>query len=61
VRYFTAEGVMIQEGQNGRGVGGREGFAATKVKEIDGGCIFVWGGIVNGRVKGDGLMIEVEK
>lgn len=61
MRYFTAEGVMIQEGQNGRGVGGREGFAATKVKEIDGGCIFVWGGIVNGRVKGDGLMIEVEK
>ncbi|KAH0291926.1 galactose oxidase [Aureobasidium namibiae CBS 147.97] len=61
VRYFTAEGVMVQEGQNGRGIGGREDFAATKVKEIDGGCIFVWGGFVDGRVKGDGLMVEVEK
>lgn len=61
VRYFTAEGVMVQESQEGRGLGGREGFAATKVKEIDGGCVFVWGGVVDGKVKGDGLMIEVEK
>jgi hypothetical protein len=52
---------MIQEGQSVRGIGGRTGFAATKVKEIDGGCVFVWGGIVEGRVRGDGLMIEVEK
>jgi hypothetical protein len=52
---------MIQEGQSGRGIGGRTGFAATKVKEIDGGCVFVWGGVVDGRVRGDGLMIEVEK
>jgi hypothetical protein len=52
---------MIQEGQKERGLGGRIGFAATKVKEIDGGSVFVWGGIVEGRVRGDGLMIEVEK
>jgi hypothetical protein len=61
VRYYTAEGVMIQEGQSGRGTGGRVGFAATKVKEIDGGCVFVWGGSMDGKVRGDGLMIEVEK
>lgn len=61
VRYFNEQGVMVQEGQNGRGIGGREGFAATKVKEIDGGCVFVWGGVVDGKVRGDGLMIEVEK
>jgi hypothetical protein len=60
-RYYTAEGVMIQEGQSGRGIGGRVEFGATKVKEIDGGCVFVWGGSVDGRIKGDGLMIEVEK
>ena len=52
---------MIQEGQKDRGIGGREGFAATKVKEIDGGCVLVWGGVVEGRVRGDGLMIELEK
>lgn len=61
VRYFNAEGVMIQEGQNDRGIGGRENFGATKVKEIDGGCVFVWGGKVDGKIRGDGLMIEVEK
>jgi hypothetical protein len=61
VRYFNAQGVMIQEGQKERGLGGGTGFAATKVKEIDGGCVLVWGGVVDGRVRGDGLMIEVEK
>ncbi|KAH0362807.1 galactose oxidase, partial [Aureobasidium melanogenum] len=61
VRYFTAEGVMIQEGQKDRGIGGRTGFGAAKVEEIDGGCVFVWGGVVDGKVRGDGLMIEVEK
>jgi hypothetical protein len=61
VRYYTAEGVMVQEGQSGRGIGGRVGFAATKVKEIDGGCFFVWGGTVDGKVLGNGLIIEVEK
>ncbi|KAK6001836.1 hypothetical protein QM012_002326 [Aureobasidium pullulans] len=61
VRYFNAEGVLIQEGQNGRGVGGRTGFGASKVKEIDGGCVLVWGGIVDGKVRSDGLLIEVEK
>jgi hypothetical protein len=61
VRYFNAQGVIIQEGQSGRGIGGRVGFAATKVKEIDGGCVFVWGGSVDGKVRSDGLIIEVEK
>ncbi|THW33606.1 galactose oxidase [Aureobasidium pullulans] len=62
VRYFNAENVMIQEGQAGRGVGDRKGFATTKVKEIDGGMVLVWGGVDGrGRVRSDGLMIEVEK
>ncbi|KAI5197839.1 hypothetical protein AUEXF2481DRAFT_27684 [Aureobasidium subglaciale EXF-2481] len=61
VRYYNNEGVLIQEGQKERGVGGREGFSATKVKEIDGGCVFIWGGVVDGKVKGDGLLIEVGK
>ncbi|KAI5275345.1 galactose oxidase [Aureobasidium subglaciale] len=61
VRYYNNEDVLIQEGQKERGIGGREGFSATKVKEIDGGCVFIWGGIVNGKVRGDGLLIEVEK
>lgn len=62
MRYFNSENVMIQEGQAGRGVGDRKGFAATKVKEIDGGMVLVWGGMDGrGRVRSDGLMIEVEK
>ncbi|KAI5238286.1 galactose oxidase [Aureobasidium subglaciale] len=61
VRYYNNEDVLIQEGQKERGVGGREGFSATKVKAIDGGCVFIWGGIVHGKVRGDGLLIEVEK
>ncbi|KAI5197379.1 galactose oxidase [Aureobasidium subglaciale] len=61
VRYYNSEGVMIQEGQKERGVGGRIGFSATKVKEIDGGMVLVWGGIVDGKVRGDGMLIEVEK
>ncbi|CAD0108205.1 unnamed protein product [Aureobasidium uvarum] len=61
VRYFNAEGVMIQEGQKDRALGGRTGFAAAKAEEIDGGCVLVWGGVLDGKVRGDGLMIEVEK
>lgn len=61
VRYFNAENVMIQEGQDDRGIGKRTGFGASKVEEIDGGCVFVWGGVVDGKVRSDGLMIEVQK
>ncbi|KAG8631499.1 hypothetical protein KVT40_000639 [Elsinoe batatas] len=58
VRYFDGEGVMVQEGQEGRGVPGREGFAAARDGEEDGGTVFVHGGRgAGGEVRGDGVLV----
>ena len=60
VKYHNADGVMIQEGQDGRGIGRREGFAAAKGTEVDGSSVLLWGGIGDdGRPRGDGLIIIV--
>lgn len=61
VRYYNTEGRIVQEGQDGRGIGERKGSAACKVSAMDGGTVLVWGGVEGGKVKGDGLLIEVEK
>ena len=62
VKYYDAEGVMLQEGQEKRGIGGRGGFAAAKGTEIDGCSVLVWGGVgPDGRTHGDGLMITVDR
>ncbi|KAF2157566.1 hypothetical protein K461DRAFT_289870 [Myriangium duriaei CBS 260.36] len=59
VRYFDGEGVMIQEGQAGRGIGARKGFAWSKDAEEDGGTVFVQGGLEGGKISGDGILITV--
>lgn len=62
VRYFNDEGVMIQEGQPGRGIGSRKGLAAAKGTEVDGASVIVWGGIgADGKPRGDGLMITIDR
>ncbi|PNS13807.1 hypothetical protein CAC42_3300 [Sphaceloma murrayae] len=57
VRYFDSEGVMVQEGQVGRGIGAREGFAADRDGDEDGGTVFVHGGKVDGKIDGDGILV----
>lgn len=60
-RYYDAEGVMVQEGQTGRGIGRRRGFAASKGAEGDGGAVVVWGGVgADGKFLGDGVVVSVE-
>jgi hypothetical protein len=60
LKYLNADGVMIQEGQQGRGIGPRKGVAAAKGTEVDGASVIVWGGIgADGKPRGDGLMVSV--
>ena len=62
VKYYNTEGVIIQEGQPGRGIGDRIGFAAARGSEVDGCSVLVWGGrTTDGNVLGDGLMITVDR
>lgn len=59
-KYMNADGVMIQEGQQGRGIGPRKGLAAAKEVDVDGASVVVWGGIgADGLPRGDGLMITI--
>lgn len=61
VKYLNSEGVMIQEGQFGRGIGPREGFAAAGDTNVDGASVLIWGGIgADDKPRGDGLMITVD-
>ncbi|KAF2487977.1 hypothetical protein BDY17DRAFT_22303 [Neohortaea acidophila] len=61
VKYYNADGVMIQEGQDGRGVGLREGFAAAKCVDLDGQSVLLWGGIGADHIpRGDGIMVTIE-
>ncbi|TKA76465.1 hypothetical protein B0A49_02229 [Cryomyces minteri] len=62
VRYYNAEGKMVQENQQ-RGIGSRSQFAAARGTEVDGASVVVWGGNdpANRRVVGDGLMITVDR
>lgn len=59
VKYYNAEGVMVQEGQGGRGIGAREAFASTRDAEEDGGTVFIHGGVAGGKIRGDGILISV--
>ena len=62
VQYFDSEGVMVQEGQEGRGVGVRRGLAAGLAEGVDGGSAVVWGGVgADGRVRGDGVLVSVDR
>lgn len=62
VRYHDSEGNLVQEGQNGRGVGVREGLAAGFADGVDGSSVLVWGGVgEDGRVKADGVMVSVDR
>lgn len=62
VRYYDSEGKMIQEGQEGRGVGVRRGLAASVADGLDGGSVLVWGGVDgDGRVRRDGILISVDR
>lgn len=59
-KYLNAEGVMIQEGQQGRGIGPRKGMAAAKEADVDGASVVIWGGIgADGLPRGDGLMVTI--
>lgn len=65
VRYYDTEGKIVQENQAGRGIDERSGFMASKVGEMDGGAVVVWGGLERGsdsrqRVLGDGLIISID-
>lgn len=44
LKYLNADGVMIQEGQQGRGIGPRRACAAAKELDVDGASLIVWGG-----------------
>ncbi|KAK5137526.1 hypothetical protein LTR08_008506 [Meristemomyces frigidus] len=62
VRYYDVDGKLVQEGQAGRGVGKREGLAAAREAEVDGGSVVVWGGIgAGGRMGGGGVMVSVDR
>ena len=59
VKYFDSEGVMVQEGQAGRGIGQRRRFAWSRDTDEDGGTVFVHGGAENGQIAGDGILMTV--
>lgn len=62
VRYYDEEGVIFQEGQSGRGIGQRRGFAAARGSEVDGCSVLVWGGVDDvGKVSGNGILITVDR
>ncbi|KAK4547569.1 hypothetical protein LTR36_000526 [Oleoguttula mirabilis] len=62
VGYFDGEGRVVGEGRAGRGVGGRKGFAAARGTEVDGASIVLWGGVGrDGKVRGDGVMVTVDR
>jgi hypothetical protein len=62
VRYYSAEGVALEEGQVGRGIGGRIGFASAEATEIDGASVMLWGGVArDGKVLSDGLVVSVDR
>ncbi|KAI7277049.1 hypothetical protein KC335_g3 [Hortaea werneckii] len=62
VKYYDSEGVMIQESQPGRGTGRRKGMAVAKGTEVDGASVVAWGGVgEDGRVRGDGVMVTVDR
>ena len=62
VQYLDSEGAMIQEGQNGRGVGVRRGMATGRDGAVDGGSVLVWGGVgADGRIRGNGCLISVDR
>ena len=62
VKYYDAEGKMIQEGQPGRGVGVRKGLAAALADGVDGASVLVWGGFGEyGDVRGDGVVVTVDR
>lgn len=61
VKYHNADGVMIQEGQPGRGIGRREGFAAAADNEMDGASMLLWGGLgADEKPRGDGMVITID-
>ena len=60
VKYHDAEGRMIQEGQEGRGVGVRRGAGVGMVYGLDGSSVLVWGGVGEGReVRRGGVVVSV--
>ncbi|GAB7348841.1 hypothetical protein MBLNU459_g7550t1 [Dothideomycetes sp. NU459] len=62
VRYYDGDGRIVQEGQAGRGIGARKGFAGCRSAEVDGGAVVVWGGIgAHGKILDDGVLVSVEK
>ncbi|OTA38126.1 hypothetical protein BTJ68_01985 [Hortaea werneckii EXF-2000] len=62
VKYYDSEGVMIQESQPGRGTGRRKGMAVAKGTEVDGASVVAWGGVgEDGKVRGDGVMVTVDR
>lgn len=62
VRYHDSEGKMVQEGQEGRGVGARKGMTAAIADGVDGASVLVWGGVDgNGEVREDGVMVNVDR
>jgi len=59
-KYYGPKDVLVQEGQTGRGIGDRCGFAVSRDPEIDGNSILLWGGrSSNGNICGDGLLITI--
>jgi len=59
-KYYDPNDVLIQEGQAGRGVGDRSGFAVSRDSEVDGNTVLVWGGQSSaGKICGDGLLVTI--
>ena len=59
-KYANAEGVLIQEGQQGRGIGPRKGIAAARETDLDAASVIIWGGIgADGKPRGDGLRVTI--
>lgn len=62
VKYYDSEGALIQERHGGIGIGIRRGLAAARGTEVDGAAVVVWGGVgVNDQIRGDGIMITVDR
>lgn len=62
IKYHDAEGVALEEGHAGRGIGGRTGFASAEALEVDGASVLIWGGIGrDGQVLGDGVLVTVDR